>query len=264
MIKLKNIVQVVLAATMLSLTFGAQAQHTWGSYHWASTANTFTLQVVNSVTSDWDYQLSESLNQWSNSPPLSFEISSSNNKKNIRKRCPMVSGQIRVCNAAYGNNGWLGLATIGIDPNGHIDRGTAKVNDSYDWYWTFEEKNHVMCQEIGHIFGLGHTSVDGSSQQTCMDYSTDIASQWPNQHDYDQLAIIYSSVDSYNSFNDGTSSDEGGVCNAPPGKGCNKNGANTPPMGVRVARSSRHEMWVAARADGGLWIHHIRLAPKRP
>ncbi len=27
-----------------------------------------------------------------------------------------------------------------------------------------------MCREIGHTFGLGHTSEDGSSQNTCMDY----------------------------------------------------------------------------------------------
>jgi hypothetical protein len=176
----------------------------------------------------------------------------------------MVQGQMRVCNAAYGYNGWLGLATIGLDPNGHIDRGTAKMNDSYSWYWTFEEKNHVMCQEIGHVFGLGHTSEDGSSQQSCMDYSTDPLSQWPNQHDYDQLTAIYGHTDSYNSYDDGSGSggDSGGGCTAPPGKGCNKNGADVPPMGVRVVRGPHHEIWVAPRGDGGLWIHHIRLAPK--
>ena len=33
-----------------------------------------------------------------------------------------------------------------------------------------------MCQEIGHVFGLGHTSGDDSSQSTCMDYSRDSSS----------------------------------------------------------------------------------------
>ncbi len=60
-----------------------------------------------------------------------------------------------------------------------------------------------MCREIGHTFGLGHTSEDGSSQNTCMDYfsntgtaATSTASTHPNQHDYDQLAAIYGHTDS--------------------------------------------------------------------
>ncbi len=60
-----------------------------------------------------------------------------------------------------------------------------------------------MCQEVGHTLGLGHTSEDGSSQNTCMDYfsntganATSTQSTEPNQHDYDQLALIYGHLDS--------------------------------------------------------------------
>ncbi len=176
---------------------------------------------------------------------------------------------MRVCNAAYGFNGYLGWATIGIDSNGHIDQGKAVVNDSYSSYWADpDQKSHVMCQEIGHVFGLGHTSEDGSSQQTCMDYSEVPASTSPNQHDYDLLDAIYDHVDSYNSYDDESGSDGGGVCKAPPGKGCNKANAGvglgadgSPPMGVRVYKGKHEEIWVASRPDGGLWIQHVRLVP---
>jgi hypothetical protein len=47
-----------------------------------------------------------------------------------------------------------------------------------------------MCQEVGHLFGLGHTSEGGSSQGTCMDYSNSPDSQWPNAQDYDMLACV--------------------------------------------------------------------------
>ena len=267
MLDIKSLIRVPVVLALAAFSLAAWADHSWNNYHWARTTNHFTLPVVDSMTSDWDAQLSESLTRWSFSSVLAANVTSADDSTKTRKQCRMVQGQLRVCNAAYGYNGWLGLATIGLDPNGHIDRGTAKMNDSYSWYWTVEEKNHVMCQEIGHVFGLGHTSEDGSSQQSCMDYSTDPLSQWPNQHDYDQLAAIYGHTDSYNSYDDGSGSGgdgggDGGACNAPPGKGCNKNGVDVPPMGVRVVRGPHHEIWVAPRGDGGLWIHHIRLAPQ--
>src|SRR6266542_971935 len=84
----------------------------------------------------------------------------------------------------------------------HISQGIAKMNDSYSM--NLAEKQHVICQEIGHTFGLAHQSEDGSSQNTCMDYyqnksDTDTTSTHPNQHDYDELAIIYAHLDSFNS-----------------------------------------------------------------
>lgn len=253
---------------MAAMAGTAGASHSWNNYHWARTANPVDLKTVDSVTSEWQYSFEESLRRWADGE-FTFPIDSVDESGRTRKQCKMVTGQMRVCNDAYGRNGWLGLATIGLDSNGHIDQGTAQMNDSYSSYWTPEERNHVMCQEIGHVLGLGHTSEDGSSQQTCMDYSTDPNSQWPNQHDYQMLADIYSHVDSYNSYDDSSSDggDGGGndkPCNAPPGKGCNKSGAgaNAPaPLGILVHQNDHHQVWVANRPGGGYWVHHIRLAP---
>ncbi|MFN8423795.1 MAG: hypothetical protein U0470_10600 [Anaerolineae bacterium] len=81
----------------------------------------------------------------------------------------MVAGGLRVCNAAYGQNGWPGLR---IDQRRrqrpHHVQGTTKANDSYGRYFaqTPGEDHHVMCQEIGHTYGLAHTSEDGTSQDT--------------------------------------------------------------------------------------------------
>ncbi|WP_346839182.1 hypothetical protein [Microbulbifer sp. SAOS-129_SWC] len=249
--------KLALGLSISLLSAGAAANHSWNNYHWARTANPVNLQVIDSVTPDWQQQLNDTLSEWSSSNVLNLAITSADDSSRTRKRCPAVTGQIRVCNAAYGNNGWLGLATIGLDSNGHIDQGTSKMNDSYSSYWQDPaEKNHVMCQEVGHVFGLGHTSEDGSSQGTCMDYSSDPNSQWPNQHDYQMLSDIYSHLDSYNSYDDGSSSG-GGTCH---GKKCKMRG--NIPMGVRVHSDSRHETWVASRPDGGLWIHHVLLVPQ--
>ena len=117
----------------------------------------------------------------------------------------MTAGTVQVCNGTYGRNGWLGLASINISGD-HITQGSAKMNDTYFATATYNnpnEKQHVICQEIGHTFGLGHTSEDGSSQDTCMDYFSNtganagsVVSTHPNAHDYDQLATIYGHLDS--------------------------------------------------------------------
>ena len=268
----------VCAALLLSATLAvpAAAEHSWGPYHWARTITEFDLLVVDSVTWEWQFAFDESLSRWSESSKLNNVVDSSDEDSKTRKRCKMVQGQMRVCNANYGQGGWLGMATINIDSEGHITQGTAKMNDSYDWYFAQYPgmDNHVTCQEIGHVYGLGHTSTDGSSQGTCMDYSRDTDSQWPNQHDYDQLDTIYGHTDSYDTYDTGSDAgdggDDGSGCNAPPGKGCNKYEApgGVPPGAVRVhynpGRDGNlgHADYVLADDEGGLWVFHVTLVPE--
>lgn len=183
----------VLAATALAAP--ANADHSWGSYNWARTSNPFTMVVADNVTSSWDAYLDRSISEWSQSSVLDLvETAGTNNPK----RCNPTPGRVEVCNASYGRNGWLGLASINITGGSHITAGTTKLNDTYfvmAQYNNPEERAHVMCQEIGHDFGLSHTSEDGTSQQTCMDYSQDPNSTRPNAHDYAQLESIYAHLD---------------------------------------------------------------------
>jgi hypothetical protein len=246
-------VAMVGAAVVLTASLTASAGHSWNNYHWARTTSSFTLQVVDSNTSNWDDELALALSQWSQSTKLNMVVSSYDDSSRARKQCRAVAGMVRSCNAAYGNNGWLGLASINLDAQGHISRGTSKMNDSYSSYFASQdERRHVMCQELGHTIGLGHTSEDGSSQSTCMDYSQSPSSTGPNQHDYDQLLAQYGHTDSYNSYTIGAAAAVSAEQHSMAGQ---------VPMGVRVRKGVFDEMWVAPDGKGGVWVHHVTLAP---
>lgn len=178
-----------------ALPFAALATHSWNGYHWGRTSSPFALQLGSNVTSDWQPYLATTSSDWSVSTVLDTTVAAST--KNSRT-CKPTTGRVEVCNATYGNTAWLGLAHIWVSSS-HITQGTVKMNDTYlsqAPYNTTAEKNHVMCQEVGHTLGLGHQDESGASLATCMDYSQSLSSQHPNQHDFDELAIIYGHLDS--------------------------------------------------------------------
>ena len=98
------------------------------------------------TAADWKsylVQLSRDWNSGTNTPLLTSIVAGTSNK-----RCSMVSGTTQVCNGRYGNNGWLGLASINITGGTHITQGSAKMNDTYFSSTTYNnpnEKLHVMC-----------------------------------------------------------------------------------------------------------------------
>ena len=260
--------QIWIAAALVGIlsAAAATADHGWGPqpyfYHWARSAVPFTLQVTDSVTPLWDRELEDALAAWNGAAVVVNSITAADDAGKTRNRCQSITGKIRVCNNRYGFNGWAGLASINIQQVGghyHIVKGVAKMNDSYGPY-SQDFMNHVMCQEIGHLYGLGHTSEDGSSQKSCMDYSSDTDSQWPNAHDLDMLRNIYLHLDSYDSAAAVTSgSSDPAPCR---GNKCSQfEEPELPPMGVRVHHNDHLEIWVARGREDSLWIHHVTLVP---
>src|SRR6266540_954619 len=147
----------VLIAVLAAFPFSAGASHSWGSYHWARTSNPFTLKLGDNVSSQWDSILGTTSSDWTQSTVLNTTIVAGHDAG--KRRCPATAGMVEVCNSTYGNNGWLGVATIWASGN-HITQGTVKLNDTY--------------------------------LNTCMDYTNSPGTnQHPNQGDYDQLLCIY-------------------------------------------------------------------------
>lgn len=203
---MRKLVRVAIALTcvsmLLALASPATANHSWGSYHWARGANPFTLKLGDNVTSQWDAYLNEASRDWSASSVLDTTVVAGN-AGNV-KRCNTTTGRVEICNAKYGFNGWLGIAGISLS-GGHIVASYVKMNDSYfstASYNTPSWRLSVMCQEIGHAFGLDHQDENFSNANlgSCMDYTNDPDASpnnlHPNQHDFDQLEAIYAHLDS--------------------------------------------------------------------
>lgn len=197
----KSIAFALLSSLSLLAAAPVGATNAWADYHWARKANPFTLKLGDNVGSSWDSYLGTASSQWTASSVLDTSVVTGQSSKN----CRPTLGRVEVCNRTYGNNGWLGIAQIWINTSHHITQGAVKMNDTYfntASYNTPGWKSLVMCQEIGHTLGLDHQDENFNNPpitpHTCMDYFVPAAGETvgPNQHDLDELAIIYSHLDS--------------------------------------------------------------------
>ena len=179
-----------------------------------------------------------------------------------RGKCRPTLGRDEVCDANYGQNGWLGVATIWLTGS-HITQGTVKLNDTYfntPTYNTPAWRNLVSCQEVGHTLGLDHqdTNFNNANLGTCMDYTNDPSTnQYPNQHDYDELNTIYSHLDPSTTIGASTA---GKVPSGNPNDPSNEPGDSPGEWGREVSRSAdgRHSVYELDLPNGGKKVTHVR------
>jgi hypothetical protein len=185
-----------------------------------------SLVVAENLDSEWNSHFNAAVSDWNASTVLS--LSTIGGTKNP-VTCPPTLGRIDVCNAAYGNTGWLGVAQIWIGPGSHITQATTLVNDTYfnsPQYDSDAWRRFVICQEIGHAFGLDHQDerFTNTNIGTCMDYTDDpdgtiegqLSNLRPNAHDYEQLVSIYSHLDGGGGGGRGRSAAAGSRPDLPP------------------------------------------------
>ncbi len=200
-------------AVALLLGNAASADNIWGNYHWEISSGTLSKSLGDNLSGTWPDRMAVAISDWDQSNVL--DVSARPGAAKNLKRCSPSSGAVEVCNDTYGFNGWLGVAGISVS-GGHITSGYVKLNDSYfnsSTYNTVPWRQSVMCQEIGHIWGLGHNDEDFSTTTgTCMDYSNDpVPNQHPDAHDYAVLADIYGHT--HNSGGGGGGDGDDGGCN---------------------------------------------------
>jgi len=231
----------------------AYANHAWSKYHWdLSTEETLAnpLKIGDNLTAaNWKNSLGGASSDWN------FSVLGNAVVNGTSADCDPTLGQVEVCNASYGNNGWLGIAQIWVyrGRDGHIAQGVVKVNDTYfnlPAYNSDAWRNFVMCQEVGHTFGLDHQDENFSNTNlgTCMDYTNDpdgsvfsqLNNEHPNAHDYEMMEQIYAHI---NSPDSGPGNGKGGGN----GRG---NGNKPADVGADIDLNDPSEWGEAIRQDG--------------
>ncbi len=196
----RGICAAVILMALYALQPTLDASHVWGPYHWQKTSAAIrTIPFRRYVSAIWITRYNTAITDWRKPAmtkirPLTTLIGPQS------AACPTFAGQGSVCDGNYGATGWLGLAQIWISGS-HIQRGRARQNNTYfntATYNTTPWRQFVICQEIGHIFGIGHVNVVFNNPNTgsCMDYTndpdggpggaspSDPNNMHPNAHDY--------------------------------------------------------------------------------
>ena len=257
---------------LVPLAGPASADHTWGNYHWERSSGALNMSLGENLSGSWVSHFDVAISDWDQSAYLNVS-KRPGTAKNL-KRCSPGSGEVEVCNDTYGANGWLGVAGISVS-GGHITSGYVKLNDTYyntSTYNTGPWRQSVMCQELGHIWGLGHNDEDFSTTTgTCMDYSNDpVPNQHPDQHDYALLESIYG-----HTHESGGGGDGGGSCN-PRSPKCNAgrsdvasrvlgeiNMSGPRQWGRRVSEHGPSEVFELDLGDGNRIITVVRWTMER-
>ncbi len=207
---------VVLAASPVMLTTRASEADLNGA-HWARNSSPFTLRVSANLTGRWKTHATRAARDWGKSGVVRMRVTNSNGGN--RRVCQPRNGQVELCNAKFGENGWLGLSRIWIDSSNHIVKASITMNDTYfnqAPYTEAKARQHTMCHELGHVLGLDH-----NGQKSCMNDSNRsvFRDAKPSQQDFKQLQKLYKHKDKkstiQNSAREGASFDAAAVPTTP-------------------------------------------------
>ena len=166
---------IVGVGLIVAITFGAMvsADNSWGKNHWDGPSLPVQLTLVENFSDKWNTAYANAFIDWDEGNSIVLDLVDGGTSSS--SGCNPANGTIEVCAADYGPNNWLGLAQIWTR-GPHIRRALAKMNDYYfkmAYYDTPAWRALVMCQEIGHDFGLDHqdTNFYNINLGSCMDYT---------------------------------------------------------------------------------------------
>lgn len=111
-----------------------------------------SLTIVNHAQDQWNTEFAQAISDWDNGTPDALTLTTQQGTYDTD--CAFEDGIMKVCNLDYGETGWKGLNEYMVDGSNIIVNSRAKMNEYYLNGASAEERQYVMCHEIGHGFGL--------------------------------------------------------------------------------------------------------------
>ena len=189
---MKTVLAILTFAVIFLPSTSASAHHEWE--RWPTTNGNLRLEVGSNLDARWQPHLEQAVADWSTTAhgnPVRLTIVPGAGNPD----CGFVTGRIEVCNWNLGKSfGMSGFTDVQVDENGMVTAMRVVLNDAEfpieeNSPINIEDRQLMMCHELGHALGLAHVDETGASFGTCMDYSGD---KWyPNQHDFEQLVRAY-------------------------------------------------------------------------
>lgn len=184
---------LLTTSALAALPAAAAADHAWyvngRPAHWASTVNPAQIDLGDNLSDpEWDNLRFYPALVWSIGPLASGQYGLSPYLRVSTRAGGLASNEVEMSDGFYGQNGWVGEATIYVDSQSHIVDGDIELNLSYAL--SESEKLAAINHEVGHTLGLGHENATVMCPVLC-------GIEYPVSHDYEVLATVNEHVDSY-------------------------------------------------------------------
>ncbi|KAL7486132.1 hypothetical protein ACHAW6_011733 [Cyclotella cf. meneghiniana] len=163
--------------------------YTWKSEYIQPGNGGLHLTLLNALDDTWQDEFWDAVSDWQDSPALTLDAE----RVDVDYDCNRVSGVMVICNANFGDTGWVGINENEIK-NGVIVSSVTKMNEYYLRNAEYAHRRYTMCHEVGHGFGLPHTDEDPYNENlgNCLDYTVDPgANLYPGNVNYEKLTGMY-------------------------------------------------------------------------
>jgi len=89
----RSLFAILLALAVVAVPTIVRAHHAWSDYHWARTANPFTVKMGNNVGGGWQTSFTNASSEWNSSSVVHNQIVAGGTKP---RNCGPTSGRAEI------------------------------------------------------------------------------------------------------------------------------------------------------------------------